>query len=269
MAAGAGMDRHAVESTFIELSLRAGALLVDAFNAAEIETSWKGDGTPVTEADLAADRLIRDGLSLKFPDIPTVSEEHSDSHKVTAARFFLVDPLDGTSGFRRRKPEFTVNIALVEDGLPTMGVVHAPALGRHFCTEEGGLVAERRVDEGSATCALIARHSPAERTNSSIRVVASRTMHTDKRVADYLERFDVANVDVISSSLKFCLIAAGEADMYPRFGPTMEWDTAAGHAILAATGGRLVRYDTGGMLGYGKPNFENPEFIAFAPGVRL
>ena len=261
------MDYSAVEETFIDLSLRAGSLILDAFNAPEIETSWKDDGSPVTAADLAADELIREGLKQAFPGTLVVSEENSGSHAGSASRFFLVDPLDGTSGFRRRKTEFTVNIALIEDGIPVMGVVHAPAMGRHFCTDAGGKVVERSVDPEASSCRVVARHAVSGRNNSAVRVVASRALRSDSRMADFLKGIQVRNVEVMSSSIKFCLIAAHEADLYPRFGRTMEWDTAAGHAILRAVGGRLVRFDDRQVLEYGKPGFENPGFIAHAPGT--
>ena len=263
------MDYSRVEETFVDLSFRAGSVILDAFNAPEIETNWKNDGSPVTVADLAADELIRDGLRRAFPGTLVVSEENARSHSLRAGRFFLVDPLDGTSGFRRGKTEFTVNIALIENGIPTMGVIHAPALGRHFCTVADGKVVERRLESGTESYRIAAEHRISKRVNSSIRVVASRTMRSDSRVAELLERYDVASVHVMSSSIKFCLIAAGEADLYPRLARTMEWDTAAGHAILRAAGGKVIRFDGGMDLEYGKPRSENPDFIAFAPGINV
>ncbi len=261
------MDYSAVEEAFIDLSLEAGSLILDAFDAPELETIWKDDGTPVTVADMEADELIRRGLEQAFPDVLVVSEENADSHTASAGRFFIVDPLDGTSGFRRGKREFTVNIALIENGKPVQGVVHAPALGRHFCTSADGTVIERRLDPGQSTYGIAAEHYPVLRDNSGLRVVASRTLKADRRVAELLERYDVASVEAVSSSIKFCLMAANEADFYPRLGRTMEWDTAAGHAILAASGGWLHRRDDGCELEYGKQGYENPEFLAGSPGV--
>ena len=263
-----GMDYSAVEKAFIDLSLRAGSVIMDTFNAPEIETVWKDDGSPVTLADMAADRLIRDGLERDFPDTLVVSEENSDSHVRSTSRFFLVDPLDGTNGFRRRQTDFTVNIALVEEGIPVMGVVHAPALGRHFCTRADGKVIERRVDPGTSSPSIVGEAPGPVDGKSSLRIIASGNLRVRRgRIAEVLDGFEVAGVDVISSSIKFCIVAMGEADLYPRFGRTMEWDTAAGQAILSAAGGRVVRFDDRHPLTYGKPGYENPEFIAYAPGI--
>ena len=261
------MDYSAVENTFIDLSLRAGAVIMEAYRAPEIETVWKEDGSPVTTADMAADRLIRDGLERDFPDTLVVSEENSGSHVRSTNRFFLVDPLDGTSGFRRRQTDFTVNIALVEDGIPVMGVVHAPAMGRHFCTRPDGTVVERSVDPDTSSLSIVGEASGSVDGKSPLRVVASGTLRADGRVSEVLDGFDVAGIDVISSSIKFCMVAMREADLYPRLGRTMEWDTAAGHAILSGAGGKVVRFDDRRPLVYGKPGYENPEFVAYAPGI--
>ena len=261
------MDHSAVERAFIDLSLRAGSVIMDTFNAPEIETVWKDDGSPVTVADMEADRLIRDGLEREFPDTLVVSEENSGSHVRSTGRFFLVDPLDGTNGFRRRQTDFTVNIALVEDGIPVMGVVHAPALGRHFCTRADGKVIERSVDPGTSSSSIVGEAPGPADGNSPLRIIASGNLRMSGRVSEVLDGFEVAGIDVISSSIKFCIVAMGEADLYPRFGRTMEWDTAAGHAILSAAGGRVVRFDDRHPLTYGKPGYENPEFVAYAPGI--
>ena len=261
------MDYSAVENAFMDLSLRAGSVIMDTFNAPEIETVWKEDGSPVTLADMAADRLIREGLERDFPDTLVVSEENSDSHVRSTSRFFLVDPLDGTNGFRRRQTDFTVNIALVEDGNPVMGVVHAPALGRHFCTRADGKVIERSVDPGTSLPSIVGEAPGPADGNSPLRIIASGNLRVSGRISEVLDGFEVAGIDVISSSIKFCMVAMGEADLYPRFGRTMEWDTAAGHAILSAAGGRVVRFDDRHPLTYGKPGYENPEFVAYAPGM--
>ncbi len=263
------MDHAEVEQVFVDLSMTAGAIILDAFNAPEIKTTWKSDGTPVTAADIDADKLIVAGLQRSFPHIPVVSEENPDSHQGSADRFFLVDPLDGTSGFRRHRKNFTVNIALIDSGVPVHGVVYGPALGRHFCTTAAGSVVERRIDLGTGTVTATAEFGSQPRSNRGLRVLASSTQGLGGRVGTLLSTLDIGAVDTMSSSIKFCLIAASEADIYPRSGPTMEWDTAAGHAILRAVGGQVLELGSSRILAYGKPNFANPGFVACAAGVRI
>ena len=227
------------------------------------ETHLKDDASPVTEADLAADGIVGQGLGRAFPDIPVVTEERAESHDAAAAggRFFLVDPLDGTKEFARGGLDFTVNIALIEDGAPVRGVVFAPATDRMFWTADDGAAMGR---EGNGAVRTLRVASP---DNAALRVVASRS-HRDAATDAYIARYAVAGFAPAGSSLKFCLLAAGEADLYPRLGRTMEWDTAAGHAVLAAAGGHVDAWE-GGPLRYGKPGFENPFFIAYAEGVAL
>lgn len=249
------------------LALRAGDAIMQVYRRAEIGVAVKPDDSPVTEADLAADRIIAEGLAQAFPDIPLVTEERADSHALRAPRFLIVDPLDGTKEFIRRRGEFTVNIALVENGVPTRGVVLAPALGRLFQTLDGGGSVEETGPFGDA---------PGPRTplrvrapdNDALRVVASKS-HRDAATDAHIARYRVAGLVSAGSSLKFCLLAAGEADLYPRLGRTMEWDTAAGHAVLAGAGGLVRRMDDHMTLSYGKPGFENPFFVAHVPGVAL
>ncbi len=263
------MDHAEVEQVFVDLSIAAGAVILDAFNAPEIETMWKSDGTPVTAADIAADNLIVAGLRRAFPGIPVVSEENPDSHLDSADRLFLVDPLDGTSGFRRHRKNFTVNIALVDHGVPVHGVVYGPALGRHFCTTAGGPVVERKINPETGTVTGTIEFETQPRNNHGLRVVASSTQGLGGKVGVLLSTLDIGEVDTMSSSIKFCLIAASEADIYPRSGPTMEWDTAAGHAILRAVGGQVHEFGSSRILAYGKPKFENPGFVACGPGIRI
>jgi 3'(2'), 5'-bisphosphate nucleotidase len=174
---------------------------------------------------------------------------------VPAGRFWLVDPLDGTKEFLAHNGEFTVNIALIEGGRPALGVVHAPALGLTYWADGSGRAFFEQ--PGEAPRAIAARAAPSDGL-----VVASSRSHANKAALDdYLARHTVARRIIAGSSIKFCLIARGAADLYPRFGTTMEWDTAAGHAVLAAAGGRVETTD-GEQLGYGKPDFRNPHFIA-------
>jgi 3'(2'), 5'-bisphosphate nucleotidase len=217
----------------------------------------KDDHSPVTEADEEAEKLILAELAALAPGVPVVAEEEmaAGRRQDAAARFFLVDPLDGTREFLGRNGEFTVNIAEIENGLPRRGVVFAPALGRLFLGEVGTGAFERGTAADSLR-AIAARKAPAD----GLVAVASRS-HRDPETEGFLARYPVKAFRSAGSSLKFCLVAAGEADLYPRAGRTMEWDTAAGQAVLAAAGGSVTRWD-GTPLTYGKPGFENPAFVA-------
>ncbi|MYH60021.1 MAG: 3'(2'),5'-bisphosphate nucleotidase CysQ [Boseongicola sp. SB0675_bin_26] len=250
------------------LAIQAGEAIMEIYWRDGIAVRKKRDSSPVTEADEAADRLIAAGLRAGFPDLPLVTEEQSATHDLSVGTFLIVDPLDGTREFVQRRGDFTVNIALVEDGSPTLGAVYAPAKGRLFMTlPEGGAIEETGdldADRPGDTHPV----RVAEPDNAALRVVASKS-HRDQATDDYIARYEVADLVSAGSSLKFCLVATGEADFYPRLGPTMEWDTAAGHAVLAAAGGHVVRKATHEPLAYGKPSFRNPFFLAHAPGVIL
>jgi len=257
----------AIEAVIRDLALSAGQAILEVYARDDFAARAKADDSPVTEADLAADRLIAEGLAAAFPDIPAVTEEQADSHaQRLGRRFFLVDPLDGTKEFIQRRGEFTVNIALIADGVSVLGVVYAAAVGRLFRTDGGRAVEERSGPDGVASPARPIH--VARPDNDGLIVVASKS-HRDKATDDYIARYRVADFKSGGSSLKFCLIAAGEADLYPRLGRTMEWDTAAGDAVLRAAGGQVIRYDDHRPLSYGKPGFENPFFLALAPGVAL
>jgi len=266
-------DRSAqIESVICELALAAGRAIMEVYARADGDfgTEAKADKSPVTEADIAADRLISEGLATAFPDIPAVTEEQAASHSETGHhQFFLVDPLDGTKEFIQRRGEFTVNIALIEDGVPVMGVVYAPVIGRIFRSRASGGAIEEAVDsDGQLVAGSLRELRVSTPDNTALVVVASKS-HRDQATDDYIARYPVADFKSAGSSLKFCLLAAGEADFYPRLGRTMEWDTAAGHAVLRAVGGVVQRFDDHKPLSYGKPGFENPFFLAFAPGVVL
>ncbi len=257
-----------LERVITAIALDAGARIMEVYRSGELELEAKADASPVTAADLAADRAIAEGLAAAFPETPAVTEESSASHAETGhRRFFLVDPLDGTKEFVRREGDFTVNIALIEEGRPVAGVVYAPARGRLWATRDGGAV-EAAV-EGDAIVGGSERAIHVSKPdNAALIVIASRS-HRDKATDDYIAGFEVAEFRSAGSSIKFCLLAAGEADFYPRLGRTMEWDTAAGHAVLRAAGGLVLRYDDHAELRYGKPGWENPFFLAMAPGVEL
>jgi 3'(2'), 5'-bisphosphate nucleotidase len=223
----------------------------------DCEARTKQDRSPVTDADEEAEALILQRLARHFPGVPVVAEEQMarGDGGAAGAHFFLVDPLDGTREFLSGNGEFTVNIAEVRDGVPLMGVVYAPAKNRLFlgALKEGAL---EMSGDLSASRAIQARRAPAD----GLVAVGSRS-HNDEQTAEYLRRFPVKDYVSAGSSLKFCLVAAGEADIYARAGRTMEWDTAAGQAVLMAAGGSVTLWD-GAPFTYGKPGFENPAFVA-------
>lgn len=214
----------------------------------------KADSSPVTEADKAGEAVILDDLRALTPTIPIVAEEEVSAGRVpeVGELFWLVDPLDGTREFISRNGEFTVNIGLIENGLPLLGVVAAPAIGVLW-TGALGHGATRR--EGGVVATIKVRPRPEK-----LVAVASRS-HRDAATDAWLAERGITDTVAAGSSLKFCLVAEGKADVYPRFGRTMEWDTAAGHGVLRAAGGRVVSAQ-GEPLRYGKPGFENPSFIA-------
>ncbi|WP_343503324.1 3'(2'),5'-bisphosphate nucleotidase CysQ [Alloyangia pacifica] len=250
------------------LALEAGEKIMEIYNSDDFEVKSKSDSSPVTEADEAADALISAGLREAFPDMPLVTEEQADSHDVQAMTFLIVDPLDGTKEFVNRRGDFTVNIALVQDGVPTFGVVYAPAKERMFYTDSVGNSVEELGPFDKETPGETKPIRVSTPDNSALLVVASKS-HRDQATDDYINKYSTADMKSAGSSLKFCLVATGEADIYPRLGRTMEWDTAAGQAVLQGAGGRVVRFDDHTPLAYGKPGFANPFFIAYSPDVAL
>ena len=236
------------------IAREAGALIMTYFSGV-FTTQRKEDNSPVTDADIAANTLITKALLALTPAIPIIAEEDEVAGAEGHARFWLVDPLDGTRSFVRGEPEFTVNIALIENHQPVLGVIYLPPLDRLYYGHIGH-GAFRIVEGGSAERIEARTHSP-----EGLVVTRSRS-HPSASSKAYMDQFNVREVIASSSSSKFCSIAEGIADLYPRFGRTMEWDTAAGHAILQAAGGRVETVD-GKPLRYGKPGYENPAFIAF------
>lgn len=262
------MDFDRLVMVMRRLALDAGDRIMAIYAADDFQVRAKDDLSPVTEADEAADALISAGLAECFPKMALVTEEAADSHAQQATTFLIVDPLDGTKEFVQRRGDFTVNIAYVENGEPLRGVVYAPAKGRLFYTLPDG----RSVEETGP----FDKDAPGDQRllsvsipdNRALMVVASKS-HRDQATDDYIARYAVRDMTSAGSSLKFCLVAAGEADLYPRLGRTMEWDTAAGDAILRGAGGRMVTFEGLHPFTYGKPGFANPFFIAYAPGVLL
>lgn len=233
----------------------AGARILELYEAG-CEVSEKPDLSPVTQADLAAEAIILAALADYAPGVPVVAEESCAAGRVpeVGTRFLLVDPLDGTKDFVAGGRDFTVNIALIEGGMPKLGVVQAPVTGDLY----GGVVGEgawREID--GVRSAIAVRAPPAE----GMTALVSRSHYTEETTAWLAER-GVTRRRAVGSSLKYCLLAAGEADLSARHGPTSEWDTAAGHAVLLAAGGRMETLD-GAPLTYGKPGFLNPGLVAW------
>ncbi len=262
----------AVDETLLSqlrsIAERAGAVILEIYAQSEaVEVREKADSSPVTAADEAAEAVILEALAALTPEVPVVSEEAFEAGKIPVVGdlpFWLVDPLDGTKEFLSRNGEFTVNIALIAEGQPVAGVVHAPALSRTWLGATGqgregqGLEGQAlEIDGRAAPKAISVRPTPAEGAT----VVASRRHGSAEDLGPFLGGRAVASEVSAGSSIKFCLVACGEADLYPRFGRTMEWDTAAGQAVLMAAGGEVIELD-GRPFTYGKPGFENPHFVA-------
>lgn len=262
------MDYQALIPVIRSLALEAGDKIMEIYNGDDFDVKVKSDDSPVTEADEAADAIISAGLRKAFPDVMLVTEEQADSHAKKGDTFLIVDPLDGTKEFIHRRGDFTVNIAYVENGTPTRGVVYAPAKNRMFFTQADGQSVEESGNFDKDAVGDVTPISVANSDNSALMVVASKS-HRDQATDDYINKYNVKDSKSAGSSLKFCLVATGEADIYPRVGRTMEWDTAAGHAVLSGAGGTVVRFDDLTPLAYGKDGFANPFFIAYAPGVEL
>jgi len=240
--------------TLVRIVRAAGEVVMRHYEAG-CEARVKADRSPVTDADEEAEKLILAELNAAFPGVPVVAEEQAAAGHVSkvGSRFFLVDPVDGTKEFVKRGGEFTVNIGEIVDGQPVSGVVLAPAIGRLFV----GAVGEGAFElAGNAIRDIACRKPDAD----GLVAVSSRS-HPDAKTDELLKSLPIKGHTNAGSSLKFCLVAAGEADIYPRAGTTMEWDTAAGHAVLRAAGGTVTNWD-GSPFVYGKPDFRNGPFIA-------
>ena len=239
---------------------RAGEVILGYYKGI-IAQRAKADASPVTAADEAAEAVIVPALQALTPEVPVVSEEAVAAGHIPEVhgpgnpsnRFWLVDPLDGTKEFISRNGEFTVNIALIEEGRPLLGVVHVPALATTYGGIVPGIARQRRA---GVTHAIAVRKAP----DDGVIVLSSRSHGDAEAMESFLETERVGGHRTAGSALKFCLVAEGIADLYPRLGRTMEWDTAAGHAVVVAAGGRVTTLD-GAALTYGKPGFENPHFV--------
>lgn len=243
-------------------AVAAGRAALDIYRAG-FAVREKADHSPVTAADHASEKIILEHLARLAPGVPVVAEEAAAAGSIprVGEEFFLVDPLDGTKEFIHRRGEFTVNIALIRGRLPVLGVVYAPVGGMLYAGNVATARAFRCAYPTEATQpgrreSLHVRAVPA----NGVTAVVSRS-HSTPETDAYLSHYTVSERVSVGSSLKFCLVAAGEADLYPRLGPTMEWDTAAGHAVLTAAGGKVLA-PGGKPLAYGKPDFRNSFFIA-------
>ena len=260
-------DKDLTEA-LVGVALDAGALILDIYDS-HIEVETKDDASPVTQADQQAEALILTALKSLAPGIPVIAEEEVAAGRVPEINgaFFLVDPLDGTKEFIKRRGEFTVNIALIRDGEPALGVVLAPEKGRVFAASGRGSAWQAVCNPRKGTLGKPQPMSVRTPAADGLVAVASKSHRTAETDA-YLEKYPIKDLTGAGSSLKFCLVAAGEADLYPRLGRTMEWDTAAGHAVLRGAGGRVHTMDNV-PLTYGKRNqaddsdFANPWFVAF------
>lgn len=262
------MDFEKLVPVMRKLAIEAGDKIMEIYNSDDFEVKSKSDDSPVTIADEAADAHISAGLRAAFPDEVLITEEQADTHGIKADTFLIVDPLDGTKEFIKRRGDFTVNIAYVKNGVPQRGVVYAPAKDRLFITDASGQTLEEFGPFDADKPGKTTKISVTKPDNAGLMIVASKS-HRDQATEDYINKYNVKDSKSAGSSLKFCLVATGEADIYPRVGRTMEWDTAAGHAVLLGAGGDVVRFDNHAPLTYGKEDFANPFFIAYAPGVDL
>ena len=247
---------QALLQALVPIARRAGEAIMAVYALEESSVSHKADQSPVTAADHAAHQVLAEQLQPLLPGCPVVSEEDEASHaqRQSAGRFWLIDPLDGTKEFIARNGEFTVNIALIEDGRSVLGVVFAPATGELFWGGPG-LGAFRQRGEETVSIAVASAQA-----DDVCRVVVSRS-HLDAETQAVIDRLGPVSLVRAGSSLKFCRVAEGAADIYPRMGPTCEWDTAAAQAVLEGAGGVVLDVH-GAPLRYGKPALLNPFFIA-------
>ncbi|BBN83137.1 3'(2'),5'-bisphosphate nucleotidase CysQ [Pseudoalteromonas sp. A25] len=238
------------------LARKAGDAIMPIY-AKDFNIEYKADQSPVTDADLAAHKVIVKGLKALTPDLPILSEESANIDwptRQTWQEYWLVDPIDGTKEFIKKNGEFTVNIALIKNGKPILGVVHAPALNESYLAAEA-IGAFKECGE-----ARIELKVTEKANKGTINVVGSRS-HPSPDLAAYLEQFDDVEMVPKGSSLKLCLVAEGQADIYPRLGPTSEWDTGAGHAIAAIAGAKVTQVDGSPLLYNQKESYLNPYFI--------
>ncbi|HET7675486.1 MAG TPA: 3'(2'),5'-bisphosphate nucleotidase CysQ [Gammaproteobacteria bacterium] len=256
------MSDHELLEPLAQIAADAGAAILEIYDT-DFAVELKDDRSPLTAADKAAHRIIVAALKRMTPDMPVLSEESAEipaAERARWSRYWLVDPLDGTKEFIKRNGEFTVNIALIEDGRPVAGVVHAPVKQTTWLGV-AGVGASRKTPAG--TQPITTRKPPAD----PVRVVCSRS-HRDAQTDAFIATLGPHETVAIGSSLKFCLVAEGSADVYPRFGPTSHWDTAAAHAVVAAAGGAVVNFDGEPLTYVAGDSLLNPPFLVYGDGSR-
>jgi len=252
------VDKHALADAFCTIAERAGHEILRVYHG-EFEVRDKADASPVTDADERAEQLILESLAEIVPDIPVVAEESVAAGRIPDigdGPFLLVDPLDGTKEFVSRNGEFTVNIALIRNHKPVLGVVHVPARDQDYFGHQGAAAFKRDGEE------LPRQIHVTSKVHSPVRVVGSRS-HRARSLDRYLKNLGEHVMVGMGSSLKLCLVAAGEADIYPRLGPTSEWDIAAAHAVVDSAGGQVTGLDGQPILYNTKSDILNPHFIVF------
>lgn len=239
----------------LEITKRSSDILKELYGQ-ELEVLRKDDRSPVTEADKKVNDYIMESLYKLTPNYPIIAEEHKDlvlDKPITSKYFWLVDPLDGTRSFIKKRPDFTVNIALIENDTPKLGFLAAPYYDTTYYTDHN--LKAYKIKNGATS------HIAVREPGQALEILCSHS-HGDPKTDTYIKTLNAGKITFMASSLKFCIIAGGLADIYPRFGPTMEWDTAAGHAILVAAGGKVLTPENT-PLTYNKPGFQNPPFIAW------
>ena len=249
----------------VNISVDAGEVILNYYNE-NVDVIYKDDESPLTKADLASHKIITDSIKKITPDIPILSEEEFIDWKIRKKwkKYWLIDPLDGTKEFIKKNDEFTVNIALIENNRPILGVIYTPALNELFYSIKNCGSYKILTKKKLNTLKEAKRISINKKKSNKIKIVGSRSHSNpilDKWVNKNFNEFDILQK---GSSLKFCLIAEGSADIYPRFGPTSEWDIAAGHIILEEAGGKLKSIDNKEILYNEKENILNPEFFAYS-----
>ncbi|MEX0967225.1 MAG: 3'(2'),5'-bisphosphate nucleotidase CysQ [Bacteroidia bacterium] len=249
------------------IARKAGAAILEIYdtkNAEDWNVTAKADDSPLTEADRAANKVICDFLRAEY-DYPIISEENKEipyEERRHYERFWLVDPLDGTKEFIKRNGEFTVNIALIENGYPVLGVVFAPVLDEAYCAATG----EGAWMEKAGEKYFLAASEFSEK-DEGLSIVCSRS-HLNKETEDFISKYNNPEAVSMGSSLKFMLVAKGEAQLYPRLAPTMEWDTGAAQAIVEEAGGEVLNHETGERLRYNKENLLNPHFVVYGNRIK-
>jgi len=243
----------------VALVKKAGAAVMEIYARGDFETTYKKEGnSPLTRADLASHRLLMEGLRTLTPTWPVLSEESKEvpyPERESWRRYWLIDPLDGTKEFINRRDEFTINVAMIERGEPAMGVVYAPAMEEHYYASRGvGSFKRKGLDPPE-------RIEVSDYRISGVTLVISRS-HPDASVEELVRKIGPSESLEIGSSLKLCLVAEGRAHLYPRFGPTMEWDIAAAQCVVEEAGGKVTDL-SGRRLRYNKPSLRNPPFIVF------